>query len=106
MTHFGTDGRNPFQRMKQYGEPIGSYGENIEYGGGAPLQVILKLFIDDGVKSRGNRKSLINENLRFTGVSSCAHKNYQKMTVITYTNSFEISKSGLDKLSELTNGAE
>ena len=58
--HNGTDGSTPFTRMKKYGSYGGTAGENISYGKTDANAIILQLYIDDGVPSRGHRTNLSN----------------------------------------------
>ena len=48
----------------------------------------MQLFIDDGVPSRGHRKSLVNEDLGVVGNFSGTHKVYNYMTTQDFAGSF------------------
>ena len=47
-----------------------------------------QLYIDDGVLSRGHRKSMINPNFTKTGIAYCKHSTSTGMLVITYAGDF------------------
>ena len=48
--HTGTDGSDPFKRMKKYGS-YKTAGENISYGSKTAREIVVTLLIDDGVKT-------------------------------------------------------
>jgi len=66
LGHFGSDGSNPKDRIKRYGDYNISGGENVSYGMATGLRVVLQLYLDDGVANRGHRKNL--ESILFTQV--------------------------------------
>ena len=57
-------------------------------------EIVLQLFIDDGVASRGHRVNLMKPEFTFMGARSGPHGQYNHMTVINYaggmtTNNFQ-----------------
>ena len=48
-------------------------GENIDYGGKEPVEVILALATDDGVPSRGHRTNLFNPAFAKVGIFTGDH---------------------------------
>jgi uncharacterized protein YkwD len=89
--HISSDGEStPFDRISRYGLGFGYQGENIAF---APFftaeGIIMGLFVDDGVVSRGHRLNLMNENYRITGIAYCEHaSDYKFMTEIIYAGGF------------------
>lgn len=71
--HNGSDGSTPFTRMNKYGNWGGSAGENISYGKKTGEAIIMQLFVDDGVRSRGHRKNLQNAAFRASGLATGTH---------------------------------
>ena len=64
--HIGSDGSTPFDRLSRYGAVPGQLGENIVYGNyKEPVEHILSMLIDDGVKSRVHRQNLFNDSFRY-----------------------------------------
>ncbi|MBQ0050607.1 MAG: CAP domain-containing protein [Treponema sp.] len=86
--HTGTDGSDPFVRMKRYGTYT-TAGENIAYGTTSAREIVVQLLIDDGVKSRGHRKNIMNKSFTTSGVGYAdKHKTYGSECVITYSGTF------------------
>eukprot|EP00315_Gephyrocapsa_oceanica_P043257 CAMPEP_0185532626 /NCGR_PEP_ID=MMETSP1366-20130426/108039_1 /TAXON_ID=38817 /ORGANISM="Gephyrocapsa oceanica, Strain RCC1303" /LENGTH=353 /DNA_ID=CAMNT_0028144349 /DNA_START=64 /DNA_END=1122 /DNA_ORIENTATION=- len=97
VSHTGTDGSSPFDRMSRYGTWTGTAGENLMFGGkGGPVtlakfdfitparSVMLSLIVDDGVADRGHRVAIYNPRFRVVGIASGAHSEYGTMTAISY----------------------
>jgi len=75
-------------RMSRYGT-WGSYAaENISYGNNEGIDIVMQLFIDDGVSSRGHRNNLFSTRATVTGNHSGSHDRYGFMTCITYAGSY------------------
>jgi hypothetical protein len=88
VSHDGTDGSNPFSRMERYGTFQGTAAENVSYGSHTAKDVVKQLIIDDGVPSRGHRKTIVNADLRIAGVACGHHSQYKTMCVIDYAANF------------------
>lgn len=86
--HKGSSNTTPIDRLKQFGSFTGHFAENIHYGDIEPRFVIISLLIDDGVKSRGHRKTLLSNDFNYTGIALGSHKTYGGMCVLTYTSLF------------------
>jgi len=87
--HYGSDGSSPFQRIDRYGEAAGYQAENISYGPNTGTEIVMGLFIDDGVPDRGHRTNMLNSNFGQTGIAFCRHTSkFNFMTEITYTGRF------------------
>jgi len=88
--HRGSNRSTPETRMKRYGsfEPPWSLAENIEYGSETGRDIVVALLIDDGVKNRGHRINLLNENFTQTGVACGTHKKYRTSCTIKYANGY------------------
>lgn len=86
--HDGTDGSNQFTRMKRYGS-YKTAGENISYGSKSAREIVVTLLIDDGVKSRGHRKNIMNKDFKTTGVGFAnKHKLYGCECVLDYAGDY------------------
>lgn len=87
--HDGTDGSDPFERMKRYGT-FSTAGENIDYGATSAREIVVSLLIDDGVKSRGHRKNIMNKSFLTVGVGYAdKHKKYGAECVIDYAGTYQ-----------------
>ena len=86
--HKGSGNSTPFSRAERFGRYQGYFAENIHYGDTEPRFIIISLLIDDGVKSRGHRNTLLSNEYNYTGVAIGKHKVYNSMCVINYATSF------------------
>jgi uncharacterized protein YkwD len=68
-------------------------GENIHYGDTDPRWIVISLLIDDGVRNRGHRKTLLDKNFNLTGIAIGSHKVYNGMCVMNYATEFQDKKS-------------
>lgn len=88
-SHTGSDGSKPYQRAERYGDRSGGYAENLAFGINDGAGYIYQLYIDDGVSSRGHRKSIILPNFRKTGIAYCKHSITSGMLIVTYAGDFK-----------------
>jgi len=86
--HKGSGNSSPIDRMIRFGNPVGSYAENIHYGDCEPNFIVISLLIDDGVRSRGHRLNILNKDFNVTGIDIGSHKVYQNMCVNTFATSY------------------
>ena len=56
--HTGPDGSTMVSRINDQMEWEATIGENVMYGAGTPLEAVLSLAIDDGLRSRGHRRNI------------------------------------------------
>ena len=82
--HVGSDKTNPRDRITRYGEAVGFTAENISYVERGALEIVMQLYVDDGVKNRGHRANMINKNLRVVGIASGDHTKLDRITVFDY----------------------
>jgi hypothetical protein len=83
----GAEGHNdsggrPIDRIKVYVPGVKVAGENISYGRWTARDVVVHELVDDGVKDRGHRKSLLDSRFDEIGVSCGNHRVYGIMCVI------------------------
>ncbi len=74
--HTGTDESSLDQRISRHGIWRARIAENIYYGGGDSLEIVVQLLIDAGVAGRGHRRNILDPELRFVGVSIRPHSDY------------------------------
>jgi uncharacterized protein YkwD len=86
--HRGSGNGSPVDRVRNFGNFEGDFAENIHYGDCEPIFIVISLLIDDGVRSRGHRKNILDPSFHFTGVAIGKHKIYEQMCVNTFATSF------------------
>ncbi|WP_428264133.1 CAP domain-containing protein [Haliangium sp.] len=89
IDHRGADGSGPFDRMRRHGEVFGMSGENIGTGHDVAAHMVVDLFVDDGVASRGHRDNLLEGRFRIVGVGCAPHRHYGTVCVFDFAESFE-----------------
>lgn len=90
--HVGSDGSNMKQRVEKYGKWLHRIGENIAYGNTSARQIVVFLLIDDGVKDRGHRATLLNSDFNLVGVACGSHPVYETMCVLDFAGGMAESK--------------
>lgn len=101
--HFGSEGSSPFDRISKYGRPGWWRGENLSFNNwGLPaatadvdnlgLDIVLRLFVDEGVAGRPNRSRMLNPEFKMVGIQTCAHKTINSMTVLDYSGTLETNE--------------
>jgi uncharacterized protein YkwD len=83
-THDGTDGSNPSDRIEKYCEWDIACSENIDFGSKTAEEVLISLIVDDGIEERNHRKNVFNADLKYIGVASGPHKDFEHCTVLDY----------------------
>ncbi len=87
--HTGSNNSTLKERIERFGKWQTQIAENIAYGNTSARQTVIFLLIDDGVKSRGHRKNLLDPNLKFVGVSTGKHPVYHSMCVMDFAGGIE-----------------
>ncbi len=93
--HIGTKGEDAATRVKRYGNFTGAFTgpwENCSYGHSEPLDIVLQLLIDNGVKSRGHRKNIMERFARYIGCSIKPHLVWNYNCVMDFADSIEDKK--------------
>ena len=98
--HEGTDGLNSSERIEENCELEITCSENLDFGTKNPLNMLVNLLIDDGVKQRGHRKNLHNPENKYVGVGIGFHKEYEICLVLDFVGGIrEKGKPFYDKSS-------
>ena len=74
--------------LEKYGRYEGQFGESTDFGSMSPEMVVVNLLVDDGNKSRGNRKMLFKETYRKIGCGAAPHNTFKSVTVIMFATNF------------------
>lgn len=88
VDHKGTDGSLAAIRLNRYGIWQNDIGENINFGRHTPREIVIALLIDDGVKSRGHRKNILQSKFAFIGTASGMHAKHGVMTVVDFADDY------------------
>ena len=86
--HIGSDRSTFYDRISRYGTWSGSCSENIDYGYNSARRIVMALIIDDGVRNRGHRKSIYDQNFLRVGVACGQHRTFKYMCVIELAQSY------------------
>lgn len=87
--HIGRDRSNMKQRIERYGTWQVRIAENIAYGNTSARQIVIFLLIDDGVKNRGHRINLLNNDFKTVGIACGSHPVYNTMCVMDFAGGME-----------------
>jgi uncharacterized protein YkwD len=79
-SHIGLDGSKPRDRVNA--KVIGNVAESFAFGERTGEGYITKMYVDDGVQSRGNRANLVDPRFKATGMAYCKHRDFGGMLVI------------------------
>ncbi|MBM4309131.1 MAG: CAP domain-containing protein, partial [Deltaproteobacteria bacterium] len=82
--HTGKDGSSAEMRMNRYGKWEKMAGENISYGHDLAKEIVFQMLVDDGVSSRGHRRSLMHPAFKFIGLATGSHPKYDYLCVINF----------------------
>jgi Cysteine-rich secretory protein family len=88
VDHDGRDGSQPHQRMDRHGRIQGLSGENIGTGYGDAATMVMSLFIDDGIRSRGHRVNFLEPEYGTFGVGCAPHRRFGTVCVIDFAAGF------------------
>lgn len=84
--HEGNDGSSPATRVQRHGDWGHAVGEVIAYGPVSGSEIVSGLLIDDGIPSRGHRRTILNPRFRFVGVSIQTHPRFGHVAVVDFAD--------------------
>ena len=82
--HDTPGGKSFKKRFRKYIKKGFVVGENISYGEKEARHIVAQLLIDDGVKSRGHRKNILDPDYTMTGTACGSHGKYAYMCTIDF----------------------
>lgn len=82
VSHTGSDGSSPGERMRREGVWSSITAEEISLQQFSAHDVVRQLIIDEGVPARGHRSDLLDPHLRLGGVGCAPHRVYRIICVI------------------------
>jgi len=74
LGHFTSDGKSYEVRMKKFKGTYTNTAENCDYGYKGGLSIVIHQLIDEGQASVEHRKTIMNKDLEYIGVSIQPHK--------------------------------
>ena len=86
--HVGANDSKMGERMDAYGKWIGKCGEVVGVIPTTGLDFVLQWMIDDGVKTRGDRKTIMNKEFTKFGVACAKHTVYKTCAVVKFTRDY------------------
>ncbi len=85
-SHEGQGGMSA--RISKYGQWKRGIAENLQWAASNAHEAVVSLMIDDGIRSRGHRKNILNPAYRLVGVGVEPHPRWQISYVINYAVEF------------------
>jgi hypothetical protein len=88
-SHSSSDGTSMGKRMDKYGVWSGKLGECIAVQSNNAMDFLLQWLIDDGVSTRGDRKTILSKEFSKVGVGvNLSHKTYKTCAVVVFAGVF------------------
>ncbi len=84
----GSDGSTPLTRLQRYGKPGTKFAQLLALGQSDPVEMLMNLIVDDGVKSRIDRKSIFDPDIRVCGISIGPHSIHEVVCVIVVAQEY------------------
>ncbi|MEP6706677.1 MAG: CAP domain-containing protein [Pyrinomonadaceae bacterium] len=88
ISHRGSDGSLPTDRVSRYGTWESTMGEAILFEVSTPREMVMQLIIDDGVRDRGHRKDVFEPSFQVAGVSIVPKGGFGGFCVIDFADGF------------------
>ncbi len=82
--HNGSKGNSFTKRIKPLVKTYYGVSENIALGGNSPIEYVMLLLIDDGIKNLGHRIVILSKDFNCVGVSIGTHKTYNTACVMDF----------------------
>ena len=86
--HTSSDGTSFSDRLPKYVKGWNRIAENCSYGYNSAVDIVSQLLLDENVPSLGHRKSILNVELQYIGVSIQPHKKYRFNCVMDFCAKF------------------
>ena len=83
-SHTGTDGSRMNERIERYGDWDHSIAENIAFDDDHAKDIVYGMLIDDGNKTRGHRRNILNPHFQYFGIACHQHSKHKMVTVIDF----------------------
>lgn len=87
LQHEGSDGSDPFERIKKYCKNMNG-SENLVGGGNGVRAMVINLLIDSGISSRGHRYNMLNPIWKYIGCYGYIGQKNEYYTYYEYVQKF------------------
>jgi uncharacterized protein YkwD len=94
-SHVGSNNSRMNERIERYGDWDHSLAENIAFDDANARDIVIGMLIDDGNKSRGQRRNMLNPEFKFFGVAVAKHAKHKWVTIINFAVHFQDHPSGI-----------
>ena len=84
VTHKDNKGQFTSERIEKYCEWDFCANEIIEVSSKNPQDILISLLVDDGIKSRNDRKALFQDTYNYVGIACGPHCEYEIVTVFIF----------------------
>ena len=82
--------------IKKHGHYDGRLSDSTDYGSLTPQMVVINLIVDDGNKSRSNRKLLYRDDFKEIGVANTVHDDLNTITHLVFATDFSEGPGKMD----------
>ncbi len=93
LGHTGKDGSDPQARIARFGTLGTMSSESIVTNVPTPREVVSAMVIDDGLRSRNDRRNLFNVQLAQVGIACGKNKTNENLCVLVFADSFKEKKA-------------
>ena len=98
LGHTGKDGSDLAKRLGKFGFVGNMYAESLIQYVQNPREMVLTMLIDDGLKSRGNRKNILSSKFKQIGLAFGKDKKGDSLCIAIFTDSFQEKNSNIDSI--------
>lgn len=88
LGHTSKDGSDLPTRLARFGKATGRNAENIAFYAASPRNIVMRMIIDDGLKTRGHRKNVFSSDLKLVGIAYGKGKSGEGLCVVDFAANF------------------
>jgi uncharacterized protein YkwD len=94
VSHTGSDGSTPAERINRYGAGEMGLGENIASGSGTAQRLVMQLIIDQSNPARPYRLNILNPAFSVGGIACGNSLQHRNLCIITFAGSYVEKTAG------------
>ena len=95
LGHTSKDGSDLAKRLAKFGFVGNIYAESLIQYVQNPREMVLTMLIDDGLKSRGNRKNILSSKFKQIGIAVGKDRKGDSLCIAIFTDSFQEKNSNV-----------